>query len=122
LGLAGTAIGHLEQESGSRPELLVTAEGLRRQHRQLREEMHRLADVTQPGEQAVTLRARAHTPVPSGAQAARTGSKGTGFLRQHPAQRWARQALFFLVWSCPWPIAAATLSQLTTASQSPACF
>src|SRR5207248_11332550 len=34
------------------------------------------------------------------------------FLRDHPAQRWARQALFFLVWSCPRPAAEATLDTL----------
>jgi hypothetical protein len=45
-------------------------------------------------------------------QAALTASKGTGFLRSHPAQRWARQALFFLVWSYPRPAAEATLAYL----------
>jgi hypothetical protein len=44
-----------------------------------------------------------------------TASKGTGFLRDHPAQRWARQALFFLVWSCPRPAAEATLDSLIPA-------
>ena len=44
------------------------------------------------------------TPWPSGStQAYLTARKGTGFLRTEPAQRWARQALFFLVWSCPDP-------------------
>jgi len=122
LGLAGAAVGYLDRESIRRPELRATAEGLRQQHRQLREEMHQLADATQAGEQAVTLRARANTLVLGATQAALTVSKGSGFLRQHPAQRWARQAMFFLVWSCPWPIAAATLSQLTMAAASPPCF
>jgi len=47
-------------------------------------------------------------------QAALTAAKGTGFLRPHPAQRWARQALFFLVWSCPWPAASAMLDTLAS--------
>jgi alkylation response protein AidB-like acyl-CoA dehydrogenase len=38
-------------------------------------------------------------------QAYLTARKGSGFLRTDPAQRWARQALFFLVWSCPSPVA-----------------
>ena len=38
--------------------------------------------------------------------------KGSGFLRDEPAQRWARQALFFLVWSCPAPVAGATIRDL----------
>jgi alkylation response protein AidB-like acyl-CoA dehydrogenase len=62
----------------------------------------------------MTLRARANALVLSATQAALTVSKGSGFLRQHPAQRWARQALFFLVWSCPGPAATATLSRLIT--------
>jgi alkylation response protein AidB-like acyl-CoA dehydrogenase len=121
LGLAGAAIGYLEQEAVHRPELFGTAEELRRQHAGLRQEMHRLAESAAVGEQAVALRARCNRLVLGATQAALTASKGTGFLRQHPAQRWARQALFFLVWSCPWPAAAATMAQLTTVPQPPAC-
>jgi butyryl-CoA dehydrogenase len=121
LGLTGAAIVHLEQEAASRPELLGIAATLRRQHQALREEMHQLAGDAPVGEQAVALRARANALVLGATQAALTASKGAGFLRQHPAQRWARQALFFLVWSCPWPAAAATLAQLTALPQPPAC-
>jgi alkylation response protein AidB-like acyl-CoA dehydrogenase len=121
LGLAEAAISHIEHEASVRLELSKTAQSLRRQHTELREEMHRLAQAGGPGEQAVALRARANALVLGATQAALTASKGTGFLKQHPAQRWARQALFFLVWSCPWPAAAATLAQLTAGPQ-PACF
>jgi alkylation response protein AidB-like acyl-CoA dehydrogenase len=113
LGLAGAAIGHLEQEAVGRPGLLPSIESLRRQHRELREEMHQLVEAPGSAEQTAALRAGANTLVLGATQAALTASKGTGFLRQHPAQRWARQALFFLVWSCPWPAAAATLARLT---------
>jgi alkylation response protein AidB-like acyl-CoA dehydrogenase len=115
LGLTGAALGHLEQEAAGRPELRAAAEALRRQQAELRAEMHTLADGRRPADGALALRARANTLVLSATQAALTASKGTGFLRQHPAQRWARQALFFLVWSCPWPAAAATLDHLTHA-------
>ena len=113
LGLSGAALTHLEHEAAGRPELGATAESLRRQYGELRDEMYALADGGRPAEQSVALRARANTLVLGATQAALTASKGSGFLRQHPAQRWARQALFFLVWSCPWPAAAATLSHLT---------
>ena len=43
---------------------------------------------------------------------AEEAAKGAGFVRPHPAQRWARQALFFLVWSCPRPAAEALLEEL----------
>ena len=45
-------------------------------------------------------------------QAYLTARKGSGFLREDPAQRWARQALFFLVWSCPSPVAQAAIRDL----------
>jgi alkylation response protein AidB-like acyl-CoA dehydrogenase len=113
LGLTGAALEHLEREAGPRPELVAALDTLRRKQRTLREQMYRLVDAGRPAEQAVALRAQANALVLSATQAALTVSKGTGFVRQHPAQRWARQALFFLVWSCPWPAAAATLSRLS---------
>jgi alkylation response protein AidB-like acyl-CoA dehydrogenase len=116
LGLAGAAIAHLEQEASHRPELRAATETLRRQQSELRAEMYRLVDGTRPAEAALELRARANTLVLSATQTALTISKGAGFLRQHPAQRWARQALFFLVWSCPRPAADATLSRLIGAT------
>ena len=45
-------------------------------------------------------------------QAALTAAKGAGFVNGHPAGRWCREALFFLVWSCPQPIAQAHLCEL----------
>jgi hypothetical protein len=45
-------------------------------------------------------------------QAALAAAKGTGFVVGHPAGRWCREALFFLVWSCPRPVAAANLCEL----------
>ena len=45
-------------------------------------------------------------------QAFLTARKGSGFLKSNPAQRWARQALFFLVWSCPSPVANAAIRDL----------
>ena len=55
------------------------------------------------------IRARANTLVLRATQAHLTARKGSGFLMTDPAQRWARQALFFLVWSCPSPVATAAL-------------
>lgn len=61
---------------------------------------------------ASQLRTQANGLVLRATQAYLTASKGTGFLRSEPAQRWARQALFFLVWSCPAPVAAAAIRDL----------
>ena len=47
-------------------------------------------------------------------QAAVALYKGTALLRNHPAQRLAREALFLLVWSCPNPVIDCTLDLLTS--------
>jgi hypothetical protein len=77
--------------------------------------MHQLAAGSSLSVAPQLLRARVNTLVLQATQATLTACKGTGFLRSHPTQRWARQALFFLVWSCPWPVAAATIEYLTGA-------
>jgi butyryl-CoA dehydrogenase len=58
------------------------------------------------------IRTQANALVLRSTQAYLTARKGTGFLRSEPAQRWARQALFFLVWSCPAPVAQAAIRDL----------
>jgi butyryl-CoA dehydrogenase len=66
------------------------------------------ADAVSPSE----IRTQANALVLRSTQAYLTARKGTGFLRTEPAQRWARQALFFLVWSCPAPVAQAAIRSL----------
>jgi hypothetical protein len=58
------------------------------------------------------LRAQANALALRTTQAYLTARRGSGFLRSDPAQRWARQALFFLVWSCPMPVAQAAIRDL----------
>jgi hypothetical protein len=58
------------------------------------------------------LRARANSLVLRAAQAVLAAAKGTGYVVGHPAGRWCREALFFLVWSCPQPVLAANLCEL----------
>jgi butyryl-CoA dehydrogenase len=58
------------------------------------------------------VRGQANTLVLRATQSYLTARKGSGFLRTEPAQRWARQALFFLVWSCPSPVAQAAIRDL----------
>jgi butyryl-CoA dehydrogenase len=120
LGLTGSAVKYLLHEAAARPELRANAERMEQVLRELRREMHDLARGAGVPERATTLRGRANALVLQATQAALTASKGTGFLRDHPAQRWARQALFFLVWSCPRPAAEATLAFLTP-SAGPEC-
>lgn len=66
-------------------------------------------DAPTPGQ----VRSQANRLVLRATQAYLTTRKGSGFLRTEPAQRWARQSLFFLVWSCPGPVASATIRDLS---------
>jgi alkylation response protein AidB-like acyl-CoA dehydrogenase len=121
LGLVGSAIDYLRKESDNRHDLRPSVERFDAELQELRNEMFRLAEgkpsnnsrqVNSAADAAIALRGRANTLVLRATQTALTAAKGAGFLRQHPAQRWARQAMFFLVWSCPRPAAEATLSYL----------
>ena len=112
LGLAGAAIEYMAREADARSDLHERVANLEQDRRSLRQEMHRLASKGGTSQNATALRTLANSLVLRATQAALTVSKGTGFLRDHPAQRWARQALFFLVWSCPRPTTEATLAHL----------
>jgi alkylation response protein AidB-like acyl-CoA dehydrogenase len=110
LGLTGAAVTYLLEEAASRPDLKPTAERLDHARSLMRAELHAAAQRGCSSDAAAALRGRANTLVLRATQAALTASKGAGFLRDHPAQRWARQALFFLVWSCPRPAVEATMA------------
>jgi alkylation response protein AidB-like acyl-CoA dehydrogenase len=71
-------------------------------------------DAVSPGQ----IRTQANALVLRSTQAYLTARRGTGFLRTEPAQRWARQALFFLVWSCPTPVAQAAIRDLAGLCQA----
>ena len=111
VGLSRAAIGFLFGESEQRPELLEPAEAFRLEADQLAEELIASA----AGEltcSAAELRTRANSLALRASQAALAAAKGAGFMATHPAGRWCREALFFLVWSCPQPVMAANLCEL----------
>jgi butyryl-CoA dehydrogenase len=112
LGLAGAAIVFLQQEAESRSELTETARRFAATCSQLRELMGQLARGPQEESKVVHLRVQATRLVLQATQASLTIAKGTGFVAPHPVQRWVRQALFFLVWSCPRSVAEGLLLEL----------
>jgi hypothetical protein len=61
---------------------------------------------------ASDLRARANSFVLRATTAALAAAKGAGFVADHPAGRWCREALFFLVWSCPQGVLHTNLCEL----------
>ena len=111
LGLASAAINFLAGESAKRTELTAAHDALAQEHSDLVDDLLALVR----GESRCTkesIRQRANTFVLRAAQAALSAAKGTGYVAGHPAGRWCREALFFLVWSCPQPVAAANLCEL----------
>lgn len=112
LGQARAAILALAGESERRDDVAEPLDALADSWRTLAEDLLDAARGEMEAPPAPVLRARANALVLRATQAYLTARKGTGYLRVEPAQRWARQALFFLVWSCPTPIATAALRDL----------
>ncbi len=111
LGLAAAAIEFLAGEAIQRQDLKPI-------HTALAAE---LADVVgdvliiASGEAVCTnesLRQRANSLVLRATQASMAAAKGAGYVVGHPVERWCREALFFLVWSCPQPVMNANLCEL----------
>jgi butyryl-CoA dehydrogenase len=112
LGLANAAIGFLEHEATLRPDLADTATRFVDAARQLRERLHRFTEIDTAPSEVMSLRVDCTLLALRATQTALTAAKGAGFVAPHPVQRWARQALFFLVWSCPLPAAEGILARL----------
>ena len=112
LGQARAALVALRGLAESRPDLAEVADALDAEWARLWADLSAAAEglPDAPGPGATRAGANAH--VLRATQAYLTARKGSGFLRDDSAQRWARQALFFLVWSCPAPVAQASLREL----------
>jgi hypothetical protein len=70
------------------------------------------AGANDPAFSSEALRARANSLALRSTQAYLAASKGAGFVSGHFAERAVREAMFFLVWSCPQPVVAAALREL----------
>ncbi len=111
LGLAQAAIDFLATEAAKRPELAASHAAFSQEYGELVADLLALVG----GDDRCTkesIRQRANTFVLRATQGALSAAKGTGYVASHPAGRWCREALFFLVWSCPQPVAAANLCEL----------
>jgi alkylation response protein AidB-like acyl-CoA dehydrogenase len=111
IGLAAAAISFLHDEAARRDDLTPAYEALASEHQQLEYDLVAIAE-GHPACSKEVLRQRANSLALRSSQAALSAAKGTGYVIGHPAGRWCREALFFLVWSCPQPVAAANLCEL----------
>jgi butyryl-CoA dehydrogenase len=118
IGLATSAIQFLQQQSDARQDLVEPADALVEERDALMDAMLQLAGEhgRATGATCVTssneLRTRANSLALRASQAALAAAKGAGYVVGHPAGRWCREALFFLVWSCPAPVLQANLCEL----------
>jgi len=109
-GLSRAAVDYLIRESKKRVDLVEIAQ-------QLDQQVHSLCRSLVDAAGGVScdagaLRGQANRLVMRTTQAAMTAAKGAGYVDSHPVGRWCREALFFLVWSCPLPVAHEHLCEL----------
>lgn len=121
LGQAKAAIEALKSEDPARFGLEEPVEALEKEWSHIKQA---LLDIVSDVDSPITpehVRRRANALVLRATQACMIARRGSGFLLSDPAQRWARQALFFLVWSCPRPVATASLRDLAGVADSSTC-
>lgn len=115
-GLAAAAIRRLGDEASRRPDLTEIFDSLSADRGRLSSDIRGLATGrVSPGERglnAESIRQRANSLVLRATQAHLAASKGAGYVRGHMAERSVREAMFFLVWSCPQPVLSAALREL----------
>ena len=100
LGVAIAAVDYLRFQGEARPNLSEPAVMLRKELDVAQSDLLETAAGTKACSRE-QLRVRANDLVLRSSQAALAAAKGTGYVRGHRAERWCREALFFLVWSCP---------------------
>jgi alkylation response protein AidB-like acyl-CoA dehydrogenase len=113
IGASRTSLAILEGEAAARPGLASAAARFRREVDDLAARLAVLAAAEAPDPDARdSLRTAANSLVIRAAQAALTATKGAGFVVGHPAERSVREAMLFLVWSCPQQVATAVMCEL----------
>ncbi len=111
-GVAHSAISHLAVEAARRPDLEQVHFQFAGDVEQLSQDLSAATrGDSANGETAESLRQRANSLALRATQAVLTATKGAGYVAGHPAERAVREAMFFLVWSCPQPVAAAALRE-----------
>lgn len=111
VGLASAALHYLGRELTRRPDLAEPTAALTQELSELQSDLLSLAAGNAVCSNA-ELRTRANSLVLRATQAALVAAKGAGYVVGHPAGRWCREALFFLVWSCPQPVLQSNLCEL----------
>jgi alkylation response protein AidB-like acyl-CoA dehydrogenase len=121
LGLTRAALRYTAGEAERRPDLQVPVDALREEADSLVATLLAAAagESGHDGPPTVqALRVRANSLVLRATQMSLAAAKGAGYASGHPVGRWCREALFFLVWSCPQPVVAEYLRELAGLADS----
>lgn len=111
IGAASASLDVLAKEADRRSDLHDAHAALSAEHAELENDLLAAAR-GEPACSSESLRQRANSHVLRCSQAALTATKGAGYLSDALAGRLCREALFFLVWSCPQPVQNANLCEL----------
>jgi alkylation response protein AidB-like acyl-CoA dehydrogenase len=114
IGLAAAALKRLASEADKRPDLWDIHEPLAHEWRTLKSDLMSALKgegADRPQLSMESIRRRANSLALRMTQAYLAATKGAGFLAAHPASRMVREAMFFLVWSCPQPVLTAQLQE-----------
>ena len=115
VGAAAGVLDYLAREVEKRPELSEIAAPFAQERETLSaaiaEHLRATTSGLPPELSSEAIRQRANSLVLRVSQAYMAASKGAGFVKGHPAERCVREALFFLVWSCPQPVVNAALRE-----------
>ncbi len=114
LGHAWRCVDQLRAEAEQRPVLGEIVEAFDADLQQLENDLLATSrGDAGPEHTADSLRTRATSQALATSQAFLTATKGAGFVAGHPAERLAREAMFFLVWSCPQAVSSRLLREFT---------
>ncbi len=122
IGLAGAMVDLLREIAPKRSdELRVFSDDAIAQYERVRAEIFDAAEMLSQGvgleSRKAEIRATVNDLVIRLSLVLTTLAKGTGYLSDHPAQRLAREAMFFLVWSAPEVVQQQTLQKLLVGNQ-----
>lgn len=113
VGAAAAAVDHFRLEAEWRPELMEILRPLAAERASISRDIRTLLEpppgAVPAGLTSESIRQRANSLALRASQAYLAASKGAGFVKGHPAERAVREAMFFLVWSCPQPVVNAAL-------------
>jgi alkylation response protein AidB-like acyl-CoA dehydrogenase len=125
VGAAAGVLENFAREVEKRPELAEIAAPLTTERETISRAICEHVEATSagraPAQSSEAIRQRANSLALRSSQAYLAASKGAGFVKGHPAERAVREAMFFLVWSCPQPVVNAALRQFACLAGELAC-